>query len=328
MGHWPAGAANSAFAPPRPLVVRTLMIAAKAASQGSFPNAALKVSKPRPSSAPLGRPSSAASVAHQRCGQDASLSRRQRPRSAGCNGRWTVPSSVPRSFDELKTHYADGCASSRELAMKWGPREEYFQQIGLRLSEWAENEKALESARARDGEIRRKSAEEKRRAQHHISSGQPWRRTRHSSTRQCGTTPRHVPAGHLPCDQGLFSYTPLLEATESQARWKDAMGSAEEGQQAVLRRESLRKRPAGAGVSATGDRPRSASFGSFGGAAASGGGGHQVSLGRRPSSRHRRRNGMVDAKASAAAAPPTPMPVVAGRPRPPLTQNAQTAAPR
>lgn len=76
----------------------------------------------------------------------------------------------------------------------------------------------LVEAAAKAGHLRRQAAEEVRREVQHVVSGEPWKSARYDGGCQ---TPPHLPRNRSP-GSGVFSETPLLEASESAQRWCEA----------------------------------------------------------------------------------------------------------
>lgn len=139
----------------------------------------------------------------------------RRPKSAGGPRGWRVACYVPRTFDAWAA-----AETVERLDLKWGPKEKAYRQDGLRQAIEDAAAKKVEAERWSDGKFRRSFAEAVRRQEVHYRSGQPFRSARHSGI---SSLPGHL--AKTPGATGLFSEMPLLEATESAARFSDFAAS-------------------------------------------------------------------------------------------------------
>ena len=140
---------------------------------------------------------------------------------------WGVGHLMPRSFVEIA---ANQHIDFMELQL--GPKEVKFRELGAKLEADAMEAAAVEAVLAKDGQERRRKAENACR-ENRNSSGDPWRHGRHGGHQgESANPPLHLPSRRgrsgAGC-AGLFSAIPPLEATES-----------------ALRRSQIRTRPSSA----------------------------------------------------------------------------------
>lgn len=189
------------------------------------------------------RPFSAGPIAFRGYSCDAVLGPPARPSSASRQHKgWNVASSVPRTFDHLAANELP-----ESMPLKWGPKEAVYRQIGSQTVTKAREQLTELATQARDGHLRRQKAEEARKAVLQTGSGEPWFPARHGGRR---TTPQHLPGGRYVgrvCG-GLFGPVAPLEASESQARWSEALARGEIDARRTLgtQRRSGSSRPASA----------------------------------------------------------------------------------